>query len=126
MSSLGFVVYCTFCAGVFLWIAFFAVVERDKLAGLPSGIWLSLRALLYVALLAIWAPAVAATIGHLVEAAETSAADSSMPVSYAAGGAGITVCIALAVTVVVLYLYRSLWQLSAVQPRLRQRPRGPE
>ncbi len=122
------VVYCTFSAGLLLWLVCFAVIERDKLAGLPSGVWLALRALVWAALLAAWFAALAAAFGHaraVGSAVEPGVAAPGTPppsvLLYSAGGAVVSLCVALALTVLGVYLYRNLWQLGAVQPRLRRR-----
>jgi len=122
------VLYGAFTAGTLLLLVSLAVIERDKLSGLPSGVWLALRALIWAALLAAWLAAFAAGFGHV--AAMGSAAALGIPaaatprtglVLYSVGGAVVSLCVALAVTALGVYLYRNLWQLGAVLPRLRRR-----
>lgn len=124
MALTDHVIYCTVFAGVILWMALYAIVERGKLAGLPSGMWLALRALLWVALLAVWAPVAASIVGLMLTSVPTAASDAvGLEGSglLSAGGAAVSLCIAVGVTIVSAYLYRNLWQLGAVQPRLRRR-----
>jgi len=122
------VVYSVFSAGILLLVVCIAVIEREKLAGLPSGVWLALRALVWAALLAAWFAAFAAAFGHVVATgcgerlgiARAQASGSGI-IPYSAGGAVVSLCVALATTALGVYLYRNLWQLAAVLPRLRRR-----
>lgn len=121
MTLSDYIIYCTLFAPIILAMALYAIVERGKLAGLSSGIWLALRALVWVALLAVWAPVVAALIGIGFSGTEAASGGLFSGLSLEVGGAAVALCIAIAVTLVSAYLYRNLWQLGAVQPRLRRR-----
>jgi ABC-type dipeptide/oligopeptide/nickel transport system permease component len=122
------VVYSVFSAGILLLLVCLAVIEREKLAGLPSGVWLALRALIWAALLAAWFGAFAAWFAHVVARGALegvgvfgSEAPRTGLVLYSAGGAVVSLCVALAMTALGVYLYRNLWQLAAVLPRLTRR-----
>ena len=122
------VLFSAFSAGILMLLVSLAIIERDKLAGMPSGVWLALRGLIWVSVLAAWFAALAACFGHVV--AMGSIASLGVPgpqvprtglMAYTAGGAAVTLCVALAMTGLGVYLYRNLWQLGAVLPRLRRR-----
>jgi len=122
------VVYSVFSAGILLLVVCIAVIEREKLAGLPSGVWLALWALVWAALLAAWFAALAAALGHVAATGSAERLGIASPqgprsgvVPYSAGGAVVSLCVALAMTALGVYLYRNLWQLGAVLPRLRRR-----
>jgi hypothetical protein len=132
LVTLSDCVICSVCsASILLLLVFIAVIEREKLAGLPSGVWLALRALIWVALLAAWFGAFAVGFGYVVATGTAGALGLPAPgvsrtglVPYSAGGAVVSLCVALAMTALGVYLYRNLWQLGAVLPRLRRQVHG--
>lgn len=132
MTLTDCVVYSVVASGILIWIVCFAVVERHKLAGLPAGVWVALRALLWTALVGAWFAAVIAIVAHAGVFAPALAAGGaegqpeaagSFAVLFSGGGVLITICVAIAVTVLSIYLYSCLWQLGAIQPRFTRRPR---
>lgn len=128
MSMSDCVLYSAVTAGLLLLLVVIAVIEREKLTGMPSGVWLALRALVWAALISVWFGALVALFGHVIMSGSAERLGiSGPPVSRAAlvpcsaGGAIVSLCVALATTVLGVYLYRNLWQLGAVLPRLRRR-----
>ncbi len=120
------VLYGAFSAGILLLLVCLAVIEREKLVGLPAGVWLALRALIWAALVAAWFAAFAAGFAHVIAAGSAEGLGIPGPrvarsilVPYSAGGAVVSLCVALAMTALGVYLYRNLWQLGAVLPRLK-------
>ena len=69
----------------------------------------------------MWAPVVVALVEIALGSTEAEGAGLFTGLSLEVGGAAVALCIAIAVTLVAAYLYRNLWQLGAVQPRLRRR-----
>lgn len=131
MTLTDCMVYSVIAAGIMIWIVCFAVVERHKLAGLPSAVWVALRALVWAALVAVWFSVLAAIVAYLsvlsLAGTTAAAAGQAAPAAevfggfLAGGGLVITVCAAIALTVLGLYMYSSLWQLGAIQPRFTRR-----